>query len=52
MRGMADGPGVDFEDIPTLNARSEVLMPMKVGAEREMRSMRLEDSQTPVPQTT
>lgn len=36
MRGVADGAGVDFEDILTLNARSEVLMTMKVGAEREI----------------
>ena len=36
MRGVADGAGVDFEDILTLNARSEVLMTMKVGEAKEI----------------
>ncbi len=36
MRGVADGAGVNYEDILTLNARSEVLMTMKVGTEREL----------------
>lgn len=37
MRGVADGAGVDFEDILTLNTRSEVLMTMKLGEKKVLR---------------